>query len=552
MLEIRTTRGTSTSTMVTTTTGTRVTTTGSGWCAAESEIADLFSLRGLWQAYVACRRRKRGSRDAQRYDQQLLDHLVTTQQALAARQWRPHHATWFVTLRPKAREVHCAPFADRVVHHWLVPRLEAAFEPVFIYDSHSNRVGHGVHRAVDRLQTHLRRASANGKRLAYYLQLDIANFFNTVNRRHLYRLIRNRLHRRVMSGHLATEEAEALLWLTGQILAQEPAEHSIYQGDPARRERVPPHKRLSAMPKAYGLAIGNLPSQLFANIYLNELDQFIKHQLHCRGYVRYVDDFVLVDSNQDRLAQWREAIATFLGESLGLALRDAGRLDSVYQGVDFLGYIVRPHYRLVRHRVLHHLHERLIQNQRCLWRANHHGDTLDLRRAAREALRASLASYIGHARHASAWNLLRRVFDRHRWLYTLFFLHDGLRLQPRWQPPSATGLRGQWRWFVRQWPEALILVQTGHTVEVYDTQAVAVAEWLRLPLNRTPRRPFGATVSWHLKHLRPLRRRLRQLRITHLFIAEEGYLPGGLKRRVLRLAWWPRQPLLPLFFPTME
>jgi len=550
MLEIRTTRGTSTSTMVTTTGTTRAIVTGSGWCAAESETADLFSLRSLWQAYIACRRRKRGSRDAQRYDQQLLDHLVTTQQALAARQWRPHHATWFITLRPKAREVHCAPFADRVVHHWLVPRLEAAFEPAFIYDSHSNRVGHGVHRAVDCLQRYLRQVSANGKRPAYYLQLDIANFFNTVNRRLLYRLIRNRLHQRVVSGHLAADEAQALLWLTTQILAQEPAEHAVYQGDPARRERVPPHKRLSAMPTAYGLAIGNLPSQLFANIYLNELDQFVKHQLRCRGYVRYVDDFVLVDTDPERLEQWRAQITAFLQTALGLALRDAGRLDSVYQGVDFLGYIIRPHYRLVRHRVLQHLHERLILDQRCLWHADQHGLTLDLRRTPREALRARLASYIGHGRHASAWRAFQRVFARHTWLHSLFFLRDGLQLQPRWQPPKVSGLRGQWRWFTQQWPEALVLVQTGHSVEVYDQQAVSLAECLRVPLDSRPRRPFRATLSRPLKQLRGLRRRLRHLHITHLFIAEEGYLPGGLKRRVLRLGWWPRQPLLPLFFPN--
>ena len=185
----------STSAMATTTGTTRATTTESGWCAAESEAAGAFSLRELWQAYVACRWRKRGTRDAQRYDQQLLVHLVDTRQALATRQWCPHPSTWFVTLRPKAQEVHCVPFTDRVVHHWLVPRLEATFEPAFSHDSHSNRVGHGVLHAVDRLQGHLRRASANGKRPAWYLQLDIANFFNTVDRRHLYRLIRHRLPR---------------------------------------------------------------------------------------------------------------------------------------------------------------------------------------------------------------------------------------------------------------------------------------------------------------------------------------------------------------------
>ena len=529
--------------MATTTGTTRATTTGSGWCAAESEAAGAFSLRELWQAYVACRRRKRGTRDAQRYDQQLLDHLVDTRQALAARQWRPHPSTWFVTLHPKAREVHCAPFADRVVHHWLVPRLEAAFEPAFIHDSHSNRPGHGVHHAVDRLQGHLRRASANGKRPACYLQLDIANFFNTVDRRHLYRLIRHRLRRQAERGRMAWREAETLLWLTGRILAQEPAEAAIYQGAPSRRERVPRHKRLSLTPDGFGLAIGNLPSQLFANIYLNELDQFIKHRLRCKGYVRYVDDFVLVHRDASQLAQWRDDISAFLGDALGLRLRDGGRLDSVYRGVDFLGCIVRPRYRLVRNRVIQHLDERLYRAGRQLVRSSARGVALDLRKSPREALRATLASYLGHARHGAGW----RVFRRYPWLNLLFTLHDGLCLQPRWQPPAVSGLRGQWRWFVRQWPQALVLVQTGHRFELYDRQAQVLAQSLGAPLDSVPRRPFAATLSLPLERLRGLRRHLRRQGVPHLFVAEEGHLPGGLKRRVVRLAWWPYQTPLPLW-----
>lgn len=335
--------------MATTTGTTRATTTGSGWCAAESEAAGIFSLRGLWQAYEACRRRKRGTRDAQRYDQELLDHLVDTQQALATGQWRPHPSMWFVTLRPKMREVHCAPFADRVVHHWLVPRLEAAFEPVFIHDSHSNRVGHGVHHAVERLQSHLCRASANGKRPAHYLQLDVANFFNSVDRRHLYRLIRERL-------------------------------------------------------------------------------------------------------------------------------------------------------------------------------------------------RASLASHVGHGRHAAAWRLFQRVFQRHAWLRVLFTMHDSLRLQPRWLPPAVTSLRGQWRWFVREWPGLAVLVQTGHRFELYNDQARSLARWLTVALDPVPRQSFTATLSAPLTRLQGFRRALRQRGIAHLFLAEEGFLPGGLKRRVLRLAWWPEHP----------
>ena len=106
--------------------------------------------------------------------------------------WRPSRTLAFVVNQPKAREIHAADFSDRVVHHWLVPRLEAWFETVFIHDSYSNRKGKGTHAAVDRLQDFVRQATRNGKVKAHYLQLDIANFFNSIDRGILYGLIRHR------------------------------------------------------------------------------------------------------------------------------------------------------------------------------------------------------------------------------------------------------------------------------------------------------------------------------------------------------------------------
>lgn len=376
----------------------------------ESGAAPVFSLHDLWQAYLSCRRRKRGTRDAQRFDQELIDHLVDTRQALADRQWRPRRANWFVTTRPKAREVHCADFADRVVHHWLVPRLEALFEPVFIHDSHSNRVGHGVHRAVDRLQMHIRSASRNGRRPAWYLQLDIANFFGSIDRRRLYVLIRRRIRRLVECRALELEYARGLLWLTGCVLAQQPADRACYIGAPGRQNRVPPHKRLSLAPPGFGLAIGNLPGQLFANIYLNEMDQYIKHQLKIRGYVRYVDDFVLVAPDYQQLIQAREHL------------------------IDFLGYVVRPGYRLVRHRVVHHWQEKLTGFRKRLWTRSKRGLALNLPQHEANRLRACSDSYLGHFRHASSWRLTDRILARNPWLQALFSLADGPRLIPRWQP----------------------------------------------------------------------------------------------------------------------
>ncbi len=156
-------------------------------CAAESDgahAAHVFGFAALYRAWRACRRGKRGTRKAQRYETHLLDRLVDTRDALQTHAWHPSRTTRFVTLHPKPREILAADFGDRVVHHLLVPWLERLYEPVFIHDSHANRKGRGTHAAVQRLQ-----AFTRGQGAGHYLQLDIGNFFHSIDRRTLFGLL---------------------------------------------------------------------------------------------------------------------------------------------------------------------------------------------------------------------------------------------------------------------------------------------------------------------------------------------------------------------------
>jgi len=519
-------------------------------------LAGVFSLRAVYQAYLACRRRKRGARETQRYELRWLDHLIETREALVARRWSPARSVVFVTLRPKAREIHAAPFADRVVHHLLVSRLEALYEPRFIHDSYANRRGKGTHAAVDRLQQFQRQLTRNGRRRAWFLQLDIRNFFYSIHRPRLLALLRRRLAQARSRGELTAAEAEALDGLCAVILAADPAAGCIRVGDPRRFQHVPPHKRLDHAPPETGLPIGNLTSQFFGNVYLNELDQFVKHELKCRHYLRYVDDFVLLHPDPNQLRTWREAIVEFLRQRLGLELKDVGRLAPVSQGIDFLGYIVRPGYRLVRRRVLGHLRDRLRQAGQLLRRPLGGGVQQRLTRPARERLRASLASALGHCRHASAVNGWRRVWRTEPWLAEWFsppWPRRGgaerrggwppIRLIPCWEPASVSSLRSQWRFFRRQ-GEELVLMQVGNRVEAYEADADRLRA-LRPRAQPATRPGFTAVFSLPLRALAGLRRQLRRQGIAHRFIAEEGYLRSGLKRRVLRLIWRPASPSIP-------
>lgn len=251
---------------------------------------------------------------------------------------------------------------------------------------------------------------------------------------------------------------------------------------------------------------------------------------------------VLVDREPDQLRIWEAAIERFLAAELELALKPERRLRPVTDGADFLGYIVRPQYRLVRRRVVGNLRDKLAAFER----AQVGAQSLRLPVAVRERLRATLASYLGHFAHADTERLMRRLFSERPWLAWLFERH-GHRLTPTWQPPTVTSLRSQVAWFRRSMarcappgaPPVLTAVQLGNRVALFGDDAErarAAIPWAwRWPQTRVEaRNGLGEGVSWPLSHLKGLGRGLRRAQRPYLFVAEEGHLPGGMKRRVLR------------------
>jgi RNA-directed DNA polymerase len=221
-----------------------------GSCAAESDQPGVFTFAAVYRGYRQCRRRKRGTANAQRYEHRLLDHLVDTTRSLQDRSYAPSRSLCFVARQPKAREIHAADFRDRVVHHVLVPRLEALFEPIFIHDLYSNRVGKGTHAAVERLGGFMRAVSDNGRRPAWFLQLDVRNFFNGIDQALLFGLINHRLGKAVRQGRISCAEARDLSWLTRVILKQDFRAQTLYRCSAAELRRVPEYKRLTSAPPA--------------------------------------------------------------------------------------------------------------------------------------------------------------------------------------------------------------------------------------------------------------------------------------------------------------
>ncbi|WP_433886639.1 RNA-directed DNA polymerase [Pseudomonas vranovensis] len=257
---------------------------------------------------------------------------------LVTGQYRPGRSICFVVTRPKPREVWAADFRDRIVHHLLYNHIGPTIERSFIADSCACIPGRGTLYAARRLEAKIRSQTQNWSRPSFYLKCDLANFFVAIDKRVLAR----QLERRVAEPWW---KALAL-----QVLMHDPRENYEIRSPAHLFNRVPQHKRLTAQPSHLGLPIGNLSSQFFANVYLDALDQFCKHRLGVKHYVRYVDDFVLLHESPQQLNAWKAAIEAFL-PTLGARLNPTKTiLQPIDRGVDFVGHVIKPWRRTTRKR----------------------------------------------------------------------------------------------------------------------------------------------------------------------------------------------------------
>ena len=341
--------GTRISTTATRTTGTPTTSCAPAPSADRPPAGHTgFSFAALLQAYLDCRRHKRNTASALTFEARLESNLCRLADDLEAGTYTPGPSVCFVVTRPRPREVWAADFRDRIVHHLVYNHIGAAIEATFIADSCACIPGRGTLYAARRLEGHARSQTAGWTRPGYYLKCDVANFFVSIDKRIL--------------GQQLAARINSPWWraLTLQILHHDPRPGAIVRGSPAEHALVPPHKRLAEQPAHRGLPIGNLSSQFFANVYLNALDQFIKHVLGCRHYTRYVDDFILLHRSPQQLNAWHAAISTYLQTELGLSLNPRKTiLQPIERGIDFVGQIIRPHHRITRRNTLHSALQRL-------------------------------------------------------------------------------------------------------------------------------------------------------------------------------------------------
>lgn len=338
----------------------------------ESTFDRIVSPENLFEAWEEFRRGKRRRQDVQRFEWNVEREILLLQRELSSGSYRHGAYSTFTVQDPKQRRIHKAEVRDRLVHHAVVRVLEPLFDRRFIAHSYACRRGKGTHKAVNDVHRMLRKVGRNSTRSCFALQCDIHRFFASVDH-------------------------SILLSLLGKVIKDDGTMQLV-------AEIVRSHRSPEATWQACGLPIGNLTSQLFANVYLHELDQFVKHDLSNRWYARYSDDFILVSSDQVFLHRQLCVLQMFLADRLRLQLHPRKiRLRPFHQGVDFLGYVLFPHHRVVRTRARRRM-QRMVSERVTEWHAG-------LR--SHESAEKSLQSYLGVLSHANSYRLREEIVNEY-------------------------------------------------------------------------------------------------------------------------------------------
>ncbi|HUY77516.1 MAG TPA: reverse transcriptase/maturase family protein [Ktedonobacterales bacterium] len=341
--------------------------------SSETLFERLWSFGNLWRAYCQAARGKRTRPDVATFDYDMEGRLLQLRDRLRAQTYRPNGYRRFMFNDPKPRAISAAPFADRVVHHALVNVIEPLYERRFIADSYANRHGRGIHQALDR-------ATQFARRYRYVLRCDIVQFFPSIDlailRRNLGRVVRD----------------DGVLCLCDQILAG--GAHELI--DQYTLVFFPGETPEAAQAHARGLPIGNQTSQFWANVYLHPLDQFVKSELRCPAYLRYVDDFLLFSDDKATLHRWKAQIIAFLATKLRLTIHEReSAVAPVTVGVPFLGFRVYPWHRLLRRRNGVAFARRL-----CGLHAAYQAGKL-----SEAELTMRVQSWVAHVAHGDTWRL---------------------------------------------------------------------------------------------------------------------------------------------------
>jgi retron-type reverse transcriptase len=311
----------------------------------------VYDYRNLYEAYIKAKKQKRYRDEILQFSYTLEENLIALQNELIWKTYKVGTYRSFAIYEPKKRQIVALPFRDRVVQHALNTVIDPIFEHYMIYDSYACRRGKGTHQAARRMAYFLGKPGNY-----YYLKADIKMYFASINRTILQSIIARKIN------------DKDILWLIDEILNSTPGP---------------------------GLPIGNLMSQLFANVYLHELDHHIKNVCGVKFYVRYMDDFVILHNNKAYLRGLLDEIKYFLKNQLALELNDKTKIAKTSDGIEFVGYRIWNRNKLIKKQSLSRMRKKAMA-----WR---HGKISD------ERYLSSLGSWIGHSADTASHQAVERI-----------------------------------------------------------------------------------------------------------------------------------------------
>ncbi len=327
----------------------------------------IISPENLFLAWDAFKGDKRNKPDVLRFEWNLEQNIFRLHGDLKDRTYQHGPYASFYINDPKQRHIHKATVRDRILHHAVFSVINPVFEPTFIPTSFSCRIGYGTHKGVETLEEMIRRVSRNNTAPCFVLKCDVQKFFASVSHEILLSILEKRI------------KDDDAMWLMGSIVKS-------YESVSRR-----------------GIPIGNLTSQLFANVYMNELDQFMKHVLKVKYYIRYTDDFAVVAGDKKYLEELLPLISKFLENKLALKLHPNKTIFlSICQGVDFLGYVIFPKHRLIRLQTKHRMFKKLEK----LMEEYKAGNITKLN------FEQSLQSYLGVLSHADTHTIREELLNK--------------------------------------------------------------------------------------------------------------------------------------------
>lgn len=359
------------------------------------------SLGDVFSAYMDCRRRKRNTHNALAFESDYERNCVALWREINSGTYRPSRSIAFIVSRPVLREVFAADFRDRVVHHLIAGRLEPLLESRFIRDTYSTRKGKGTLYGIRRVEEFVRECSEGYTKDCYVMKVDIQSFFMSIPKAGLYAVAEGFLRERYRGADLGI-----LLYLLRETVFNRP-ERNCIRKSPARSWRgLPPGKSLFHGDGSRGLPIGNLTSQLLAQLYLDGLDHLVTEEWGVPLYGRYVDDMVLVHPSKGHLLEVKSRIAEWLA-SRGLTLHPRKMyLQHYSRGVLFTGGMVLPGRTYIGRRSLGSCYDAIDRLNRLA------ASSPDYVLTHGEEFVSTVNSYLGMMRHYSSYNLRRKVMER--------------------------------------------------------------------------------------------------------------------------------------------